>query len=127
MASLAERLARVARRHTLLLTHHGRRSGKPYDVTIWFVVEGEIVWLASADLRRQWTRNVRVRPDVSVAIAGERFTGTVEPVTDAASLAHVVDLLGEKYWFAKPVIWFDQWLGRAGLGPYGGAFRLLLR
>ncbi len=127
MPSLAERLARVARRQTLSLTHHGRKSGTPYAVTIWFVVDGETVWLASADLRRQWTRNVRVRPDVEVTIGEERFAGTVTAITDPGTLAHVVEVLADKYWFAKPVIWFDQWMGRPGLGPYGGAFRLDLR
>jgi hypothetical protein len=33
------RLKAVAGRQTLTLTHYGRKSGKPYDVTIWFAVE----------------------------------------------------------------------------------------
>src|SRR5271167_4426359 len=32
------RLRRVAGRQTLTLTHYGRKSGKPYEVTIWFVL-----------------------------------------------------------------------------------------
>jgi deazaflavin-dependent oxidoreductase (nitroreductase family) len=127
MASNSERLARVARRHTLSLTHHGRRTGKPYTVTIWFVVDGDIVWIESADVRRQWTRNVRARPEVEIAIGDERFVGTVTPVDDPATLVRAVDLLAAKYWFVKPFIWLDRWMGRSGLGPYGGAFRLELR
>jgi hypothetical protein len=34
------RLKAVAGRQTLTLTHYGRKSGKPYDVTIWFAVGG---------------------------------------------------------------------------------------
>lgn len=35
------RLKAVAGRQTLTLTHYGRTSGKPYDVTIWFAVAGD--------------------------------------------------------------------------------------
>jgi len=34
---------------TLRLTHYGRRSGMPDEVTIWFMVEGEAVYLATAN------------------------------------------------------------------------------
>ena len=37
---LAHRLTPVASASTLQLTHYGRKSGKPYEVTIWFMVEG---------------------------------------------------------------------------------------
>jgi len=31
-----------------------------YQVTIWFMVEGETVYLATANRKRQWRRNVAV-------------------------------------------------------------------
>ena len=46
---LADCLAQVATISTLHLTHSGRRSGMPYEVTIWFMVEGEAVYLATAN------------------------------------------------------------------------------
>ena len=46
--TLADRLAPVANISTLRLTHYGRRSGMPYK-TIWFMVEGETVYLATAN------------------------------------------------------------------------------
>jgi len=53
-ATVADRLAQVANASTLRLTHYGRRSGKPYEVTIWFMVEGETVYFATANRKRQW-------------------------------------------------------------------------
>ena len=129
MASISERLARVARRHTLTLTHHGRRTGRPYDVTIWFVVDGDVVWLESADVRRQWTRNVRARPDVAITIGDEPFTGTVTPVDDPATLARCIDLLADKYWFVKPLIWLWEMFDKSPLGEnvdLGIRFRRIL-
>ena len=49
ITTLADRLAQVANTATLRLMHHGRRSGTPYEVTIWFMVEGETVYLATAN------------------------------------------------------------------------------
>ena len=57
-----ERLARVARRPRCRLTHYGRKTGHPHEVTIWFLVDGDVVYLVTADRRRQWVRNVLARP-----------------------------------------------------------------
>jgi deazaflavin-dependent oxidoreductase (nitroreductase family) len=44
---------------TLKLTHFGRLSAKPYEVTIWFTqVDGEL-WIGSLDIERSWVRNLR--------------------------------------------------------------------
>ena len=43
------RLKRVAGRQTTTLTHYGRKSGKPYEVTIWFVLKGDKVYLGTAN------------------------------------------------------------------------------
>jgi len=63
--TLADRLAQVANTATLRMTHHGRRSGTPYQVTIWFLVEGKVAYLATANRKRQWPRNVWVRSQVT--------------------------------------------------------------
>ena len=47
-----------AQRSTVRLTHYGRKSGKPYRVTIWFVVIDGRVWLGSMKPQRSWVRNL---------------------------------------------------------------------
>jgi hypothetical protein len=94
-------------------------------VTIWFVADGDVVWLASADGRRQWVRNVRARPDVALEIGDERFTGRVEPLADD-ELATAVDHVARKYWFVAPIVWINRLLGGSGLGPVGTAMRVRL-
>ena len=61
---LVDRLAAIASRSTCRLTHRGRKTGRPYQVTIWFVVDGDTVYLATANATRQWVRNVRATPAV---------------------------------------------------------------
>jgi deazaflavin-dependent oxidoreductase (nitroreductase family) len=111
MRALADRLAAVSSRSTCRLTHLGRRSGKRYEVTIWFLVEGETIYLATANATRQWVRNLKVKPAVSLAVDGETFTGTSEPVRDAAEERHVMDLVVAKYWYLRPFIGLARLFG----------------
>lgn len=109
--TLADRLAQVANASTLRLTHYGRRSGKPYEVTIWFLVEGEGVYLATANRNRQWPRNVAVRPEVTLRIGTETFSGSVAVIADRATIEHVTDLLAAKYWYTWPYVALARLLG----------------
>jgi len=70
-----ERLDSVAKRQTVRLTHYGRKSGKPYEVTIWFAVDGDHVYVGTANVNRQWVRNVQKTPQVKLTIGGEMFEG----------------------------------------------------
>ncbi len=111
MPTLRDRLAGVASRSTLRLTHYGRRSGKPYEVTIWFMVDGETVYLVTANRERQWVRNVTLKPDVVLRVDGESFPGRVHPLTTAADVDHAVDLMAAKYWYTRPYVWIARLLG----------------
>lgn len=55
------------------------------------MVEGEVVHLATANRKRQWPRNVAVRPEVKLRIGTKMFTGRVEVVADRATIEHVTD------------------------------------
>ena len=124
MTALADRLAAVSGHSTCRLTHLGRKSGKRYEVTIWFMVEGETIYLATAKATRQWVRNVRRQPSVSLAVGGQTFSGTAERVRDAAGERHVMDLVVAKYWYLRP---FVALAGLVGYDPKPDAsFRVRL-
>ena len=99
--SLGDRLLRVAERPTLRLTHRGRKTGRAYGVTIWFVVDGETIYLTTMDRSRQWVRNVLETPRVELQIGPERFEGTVVPVTVAVEKQREYALLTQKYWIMR--------------------------
>ena len=42
-----------------ILTHFGRKSGKPFQVQIWWVEIDGSVWLGSLDSGRGWVRNLK--------------------------------------------------------------------
>ncbi len=110
--TLRDRLARVADRPTLRLTHYGRRSGTPYEVTIWFMAEGEVVYLVTANRERQWVRNIAAKPSVVLRVDGETLGGHAEPITAPAVIDHVTDLMMAKYWYTRPFVWIARALGR---------------
>ncbi|MFT3924201.1 MAG: nitroreductase family deazaflavin-dependent oxidoreductase [Myxococcales bacterium] len=115
---LSARLARVSKKQTLLLTHFGRKTGKPYRVRIWFTVDGDQVNLQTMNMKRQWIKNVQARPKVSLQIGGETFEGEVRQVTEQGEMAQVVKLMKRKYPIALPYLWIKK-------AP-DGAFRVTL-
>ena len=41
------RLTRVAGKQTTTLTHYGRKTGKPHEVTIWFVLDDDKLYIGT--------------------------------------------------------------------------------
>jgi len=122
-----ERLKKVATRQTLRLTHYGRTSGKPYEVTIWFVVEGDRVFVGTANVDRQWVRNAQKNPKVGLAIGGERFEGKAFFLNDQARHKHIQALMLRKYWMYSPILILGRMLMTIGLlRDQSGSFEVIL-
>jgi len=66
------RLRRVAEKQTTTLTHYGRKTGKPHEVTIWFVLDDDKLYIGTANVNSQWVRNVQKTPQIRLSIGGER-------------------------------------------------------
>jgi deazaflavin-dependent oxidoreductase (nitroreductase family) len=108
MDGLTERLARVATKRTCQLTHRGRRSGRPFEVTIWFLVDADAVYLTTMNMKRQWTQNAQVNRDVGIRIGSETFAGEARVVTEPSEMVQVVRLLKAKYWLSRPYLWLKK-------------------
>lgn len=120
-------LQRVAGNRTLVLTHYGRKSGKPYRVTIWFLAHGDKIYLSTANVQRQWVRNVQKTPRVKLSIAGANFEGEARFLTDPAERRQVLAMVFRKYWMFWPLI--AVWRGLQGIGlakDATGAFEITL-
>ena len=55
-------LQKVAGKQTTRLTHYGRKTGKAYEVTIWFVLDADKLYIGTANVKRQWVQNVQKTP-----------------------------------------------------------------
>jgi deazaflavin-dependent oxidoreductase (nitroreductase family) len=84
------------------LTTTGRKSGQPRTVTLWFAPEGASrVYLAGAPDGPQWYRNLRVRPEVEIEIAGTRHRGLARAVEEPGAAAAIRDRFAQRYVLAR--------------------------
>jgi deazaflavin-dependent oxidoreductase (nitroreductase family) len=122
-----ERLRKAGDRQTLRLTHYGRKSGRPYEVTIWYLVDDDRLYLVSANAARSWVRNVKARPAVSLKVGNEVFNGDVRAITDKQERDKVNRLVERKYWYVAPMLRMGQFLMSVGiLRDNTAAFEVIL-
>ena len=122
-----ERLRRAGDRQTLKLTHYGRKTGKAYEVVIWYLVGDDKLYLVSANANRNWVRNVKVRPAISLRIADDVFNGNVRVITDPDEREKVNALVERKYWFVIPMLRLARLLNSIGIvSDNSAAFEVLL-
>ena len=98
------RLRRVAAKQTTRLTHYGRKTGKPHEVTIWFVLDDDSLYIGSANVNRQWVRNVQKTPKIKLFMGGETFDGNARFLTDRAEHERAMAAIRRKYWMYVPIM-----------------------
>ena len=126
-ADALARLKRIAGRSTLILTHYGRKSGKPHEVKIWFVVDGDKVFIGTADVQHQWVKNVQKNPRIKLSVGGEKFEAEARFLDDAAERDRALAAAGRKYWMYSPVFALGKMLIALGLmRNRTGAFEVTL-
>ena len=126
-ADALARLKRLAGKQTLILTHYGRKSGKPYEVKIWFVVDGDRVLIGAANVQHQWVRNVQKNPRIKLSVGGEKFEAEARFLVDLAERDRALAAAGRKYWMYSPVFAVGKMLIGIGLmRNTTGAFEVTL-
>ena len=121
------RMKRVAGKQTTNLTHYGRKSGKPHEVTIWFVLDGDKLFIGTANVNRQWVRNVQRTPEVKLFMGGESFNGTARFLTDRTEHLRAMAAIRRKYWMFRPIIELGRVLTATGLmRDHTGSFEVTL-
>jgi deazaflavin-dependent oxidoreductase (nitroreductase family) len=88
----------LERTREIQLTVTGRRTGRESSRPVWFVQEGDklyVVPVTGSD--SQWYRNVLKTPTVRIAADGAQVAATATPVTEPAKLAEVLDKLRAKH------------------------------
>jgi deazaflavin-dependent oxidoreductase (nitroreductase family) len=99
MDSFAPEVIEAAKREReVTLTTLGRKTGKPYPVTIWITTDGSRLFIRSGQgLRRQWPQNLLARGEGELHVG--KNTVKVKPrlVTDPAEARAVSRLYTAKY------------------------------
>ena len=80
------------------ITVTGRRSGRKISRPVWFVEDGDRLYLLPVNgAETQWYRNVRRTPTVSLRARRSRATVRARPVTDARRVRRIVRQFRAKY------------------------------
>ena len=88
----------AAREREVKLTTHGRRSGKPHDVTIWVATDGKRLYIRSGQgLIRQWPQNFIARGEAVLPLGKQAVKVKPRLVTDPAEARASSSLYAKKY------------------------------
>jgi deazaflavin-dependent oxidoreductase (nitroreductase family) len=80
------------------LTVTGRRSGRESTRPVWFVEEGEKLFLLPVGgSDSNWYKNLVKTPTVGVAADGAEFRTDAKPIKDAAGVDGVVERFRARY------------------------------
>ena len=116
----------MARKQTAVLTHDGRETGRPYEVTIWFVLDDEL-YIGTANVNRQWVGNVQKAPLANLSIDGEKFDGTARFLTARAEHERATSAMRRsKYWMFCPMIELGLLTAMGPVGDNTGTFEVAL-
>jgi deazaflavin-dependent oxidoreductase (nitroreductase family) len=123
---LAE-LRLVAGKQTTVLTHYGRKTGRPHKVTIWFVLDRDKLYIGTANVNRQWVRNVQKTPQVTLSIGAKDFQGTARFLMHGSEHERAMAAIRRKYWMFRPIIEFGRLLAAIGvMRDSTGSFEVIL-
>ncbi|MBI4233655.1 MAG: nitroreductase family deazaflavin-dependent oxidoreductase [Chloroflexi bacterium] len=80
------------------ITVKGRRTGKSITLPVWFVQEGETVWLLPVKgSRTQWFRNLVAEPTVTLQVGCRRHTARARTFADPLAVQPVAQKFQAKY------------------------------
>jgi len=88
----------LERSEEIELTVIGRTTGRKSSRPVWFVLEGDRLYLLPvAGSDSQWFKNVLKNPRITISVGGQAGEFTAEAVRDPEIVASVADKFRKKY------------------------------
>src|SRR5438132_11485494 len=89
---------RLSRSREIKITVTGRKSGRTISIPVWFVLEGEKLYLLPVQgSDTQWYKNVLKNPSIRIEARGVGAEFRATPLTDAKAVKSVTEKFREKY------------------------------
>ena len=90
--------SRLSRYRQIKLSVIGRKSGRAISIPVWFVLEGDTLYLLPVQgSDTQWYRNVLQNPSIRIDARGAEGEFRAVPITDAKAVKSVIEKFREKY------------------------------
>jgi deazaflavin-dependent oxidoreductase (nitroreductase family) len=82
----------------LRITFVGRKTGKKFSTPVWFVYQGDKVYLLPVNgTASDWYRDVLKNPMMELQTSGKRTTAKTVPIKDKKRIEEVVETFRKKY------------------------------
>lgn len=89
---------RLSRYRQIKIIVIGRKSGRTISIPVWFVLEGEMLYLLPVQgSDTQWYRNVLKNPQIRIDARGVEAEFRAKPITESGTVRSVVEKFREKY------------------------------
>jgi deazaflavin-dependent oxidoreductase (nitroreductase family) len=89
---------RLTRYREIKISVIGRKSGKTISIPVWFVLEGEKLYLLPVKgSDTQWYRNVLKNPSIRIDARNDEAEVRVMPITESSAVNSVIEKFREKY------------------------------
>ncbi len=89
---------RLSRYRQISLSVTGRKSGRLISVPVWFVLEGDKLYLLPVQgSDTQWYKNVLKNPSIRIDARDAEAKLQAVPITDATGVSSVVKKFRDKY------------------------------
>lgn len=90
--------SRLAKYRQIKLGVIGRKTGRTISVPVWFVLEGDKLYLLPVrGSETQWYRNILKNPSIQIDARGEEGEFHAAPIKEPNSVKSVVEKFREKY------------------------------
>ena len=88
----------LSRFREIKLSVTGRNSGRTISIPVWFVLEGDKLYLLPVQgSDTQWYKNVLKNPSIRIEARGAEAKLQAVPITDAKAVSSVVEKFRDKY------------------------------
>jgi deazaflavin-dependent oxidoreductase (nitroreductase family) len=83
----------------LKITHVGRKTGKKFSTTVWFVSDGKekLYLLPVNGTGSKWYKNILKNPKMELQASGKKATAEARPIKDKKRVDEIVDKFRTKY------------------------------
>jgi deazaflavin-dependent oxidoreductase (nitroreductase family) len=89
---------RLSRYREIKLRVTGRKSGKTISIPVWFVLDGDKLYLLPVQgSDTQWYKNALKNPSIRIDARGVEAKVRAVPITDANTVQSVIEKFREKY------------------------------
>lgn len=88
----------LGQRREISITVKGRRTGKPITLPVWFVQEGERLYLLPVQgSSTQWLRNLMADPSITLKAGAQQLAAKAQIILDSPKVQEVANKFRARY------------------------------